>query len=194
MITLEETIKICVLTYPTLFGDPYMDPVMWPISRRKVLSHLFLTLGNGYQWYEGCLFDSYGRHKSEALRAIRSGDDNEILKIRKMIAEENAKDHPLNEEGLHDYNESHAEFLKLMGRDQDLFSPYPFGSPKGSSKLGILHEMPKKVQPDYLAGAIEILEDVLLCQLETYGGYSAEDQKKHAAEWIAYLKKRYKLS
>ncbi len=136
---------------------------MWPISRKKVLSHLFLTLGNGYQWYEGCLFDISGKHKSEALRAIRSGDDKEILKIRKMVAEENSKDsrgrEPLNEEGLIDYNKSRAKFLKQMGRDQEPFSPYPFGSPKDSFKLGILHDMPKKVQPDYLAGAIEILEN-----------------------------------
>lgn len=57
---LEHLVNDSIVKYPTLYRIPG-DPVT---SRLRVLNHLFLVIGNGYEWNKaGFLEDAYGRKR-----------------------------------------------------------------------------------------------------------------------------------
>ena len=191
--TLEEYIQVACLTYPTLYRDPFMDETMWPLARRAVLSHMFLTLGNGMEWREGVL-EPWSMDKMElmALKAIRSVHpkkrEQKILEVRKAVALDHHMSHPklyknLDERGLYNFNKHEHEYLKMIGQEARIFSPYPFGSPHRDHKIGQLFEIPDDIKMDYLAGIFEIMELVISSPLKDEDNYL----KQYAQEWVEVL-------
>lgn len=203
MITLEENIHLCVLLYPSLFMDPYMDPSLWPQSRKAVLNQLFLVIGNGYHWVNGGLL-GYGepdKQTKRILNALNRNNQATLLRVRKEVAKachDRWPDHyPLNKDGLHDFNEGHRRHLERVNAHMrwanenkpeyqfEEFYSYPLSSPKGF-RCGILAEIPDDIKPDYLAGVLEALECVI-------NSPASEEQKGYATEWIEEIKERFKL-
>lgn len=66
--TPEKTIKCCLIYYPTLFSN-----------RADVLNHLFLTVGNGYEWVNGELVCKDDMDKDIN---ICSGIDNIVSELK----------------------------------------------------------------------------------------------------------------
>lgn len=53
MATFRQTMKDCLLGYPSIFPNP-----------TDVCAHLFAVNGNGYEWIDGELVDPYGEEKN----------------------------------------------------------------------------------------------------------------------------------
>jgi hypothetical protein len=61
-VQLDQHINWCIFNYPTLYrSDSY------ELSRIKVLGHIFLTIGNGYEWNEKGYLSTGNDHTLEAL-------------------------------------------------------------------------------------------------------------------------------
>jgi len=212
-LTLDENIKLSAIQYPDLYMDPYMDGTLWPDTRRNILGHMYLTLGSGYHWNkDGYLQEEgYSRLAVEIIKAIRSGSDEKILEVRKKVAKKycnisihfrGCRETKVREDGLYDFNKAREEYLTLLqdnarwegNRDTLVyrFNPYPIShGPHDPAALGTLTDIPNNVRFDYFAGACEILKDVVDLPFAMSDGYSVENQKKLAQEWISYLCMRF---
>lgn len=66
----ENVIKKCLIHYPNLFGN-----------RADVMEHLFLTIGNGYEWVNGELVDLEDPENKQLL-SIESGLESIISGLK----------------------------------------------------------------------------------------------------------------
>jgi len=140
--TLEDTIAKSIKKYPSLFKD-----VNWKKSRIKVIDHLFLTIGNGFEWYDGYLAEKSKKHKYGEIKFKwrptqkwfdtklfdKYGWDKAIIDIIKK-------------------NPQMADLLEIESASLYLATPYPV------CEYSRAMNVPDNVRPDWLAGAIETLE------------------------------------
>lgn len=77
MASIKTTIKQCMLRYPTLFSDQF-----------DVMHHLFLVIGNGYQWVDGelCENDQAEPVVFEQARVVLASRQKLIESARKAEA------------------------------------------------------------------------------------------------------------
>lgn len=170
--SLEQHIRQSLLEYPSIFPH-----------RTEVLHHLFFVLGNGYEWRGGKLahWDEDDETDSEAALerevALQEVAQMSPEERQELLAETLESLRPRRREILFDEDDSSfKEFVdRCMYRSRlrqfyrateeieercrhraKLTWVYP--SSPGSSKF---FTMPKDVDPDWLAGALEAAEDYL---------------------------------
>jgi hypothetical protein len=111
---LDKAIKNAMLTYPTVYP-----------TRERFLSHVFLVIGNGYDWNNGVLV-SYGdirvfKNREEFVSDIDKRITHAIEQSDKRIKEYNDESDPfdkLDEETLKKVTDREAE--RLAERLEDL--------------------------------------------------------------------------
>lgn len=111
---LDKAIKKAMLTYPTVYP-----------TRERFLSHVFLVIGNGYDWNNGVLV-SYGdirvfKNREEFVSDIDKRITHAIEQSDKRIKEYNDESDPfdkLDEETLKKVTDREAE--RLAERLEDL--------------------------------------------------------------------------
>ena len=184
-ITLDDYILASALFYPTLYMDPFADPSVMPVTRRKILDHMYFVIGNGLDWQpDGTLREDFcDEYKCDpkVVKAIHEGGDA-LLKLRRKVAKDhvrfvNSMRRPIkgfslkpvkvNKDGLFDFNTDRKEYIALLSANKsyegltwDNYEPYPFRGP-GKEQFCALAEIPDNVRPDFLAGAFEALQNVL---------------------------------
>jgi hypothetical protein len=166
--TLEEDIKLSLKFFPTLFG-----------RREQVLEHMFVVLGNGYQWVNGKLLSN-----SHCENYNRVGLDEETP-IEKEIIDgmiERAKKNPIfwyplceysinniPDDVEEEYLSAAEEVLEFMKRDL--------------SREDWLEEVKESVKNFFPSNWDEVAEE----EIETY-----KRQRDHNAKWIPKIEKRLK--
>jgi hypothetical protein len=149
---LEDNIAKSIKDYPSLFKDSN-----WEKSRIKVLDHLFLTIGNGFEWtLDGYLAESvckkkgrgfkkpekYGKEKF-SWRPDQSWFDSKIygdVKWEKEI------------EALIKENPKFSGLLSIEERSDYIPTPYPV------CEYSAIITAPENIKLDWLLGAIETAE------------------------------------
>lgn len=127
--TLEQQITYMQACYPSLFG-----------TRERALEHLFLVIGNGYEWHEG--------------RLVGYGDDTPApASLDEWLARKLA-DRPdrRGPRGVYSEDEERSLLLHMVETaKQPLTQTYPLYEYARACCV------PDDVQPDYLEGAAEAL-------------------------------------
>ena len=96
MATINDTVKLALLSYPTLFS-----------SASDVLHHLFCVNGNGYYWENGELIGGEDTSTIDSNALAEKGRDNFSQRIAKFKSDPLFKgsDNTLfDEQQLHNYN------------------------------------------------------------------------------------------
>ena len=151
-----------IRNYPTLYKVKTYEE-----SELLVLDHLFLTNGNGYEWYDGYLIDKfeepielYGVVKKELLPAgyfdkiewkLEPVDES----MRELFEEFGIVRNYVKKDGEY-YREVKQVARPGIGSEQFVsFSPYPI------CQYAKMETMPDDVRPDWLAGAIKAVKATL---------------------------------
>lgn len=142
--------------YPTLYKTDNCEN-----SEILVLNHLFLVIGNGYEWYDGYLTDKYEEAKPY-------GQDNPDLLPADYFDHIETKLELVDPAMVEFFNELGVDrgFIKKNGkyyREVEQCARNPFTHAFGrlspypvSKRYSALITMPKEVRPDWLAGAMKI--------------------------------------
>jgi hypothetical protein len=146
---LEDTIAKSLHDYPSLYKD-----TTWEKSRLKVLDHLFLVNGNGYEWYDGYLVDKHDNTSSK----------KKLPKYGKQKYTWRPDDSWFSTKLYRDYNWS-PEILEVIKNDEK-FKDLAFieeasgytAKPYPVSEYSAICTAPDNIRPDWLAGAIEAAE------------------------------------
>ena len=149
--TLDDSVRKSIFEYPSLFKD--MD---YAKSRIKVLDHLFLVIGNGYEWYDGYLAASVCKKKG---RGFKKPENYGKEKFTKKLDEAYFKtttyrmfDHHPEILKLIKENPTFGDLGKIEDRSLYLPTPYPV------CEYSAIVTAPANIRPDWLAGAIETTE------------------------------------
>jgi hypothetical protein len=170
--TLEGQIQFSIKWYPTLFNGT--------VAREQVLSHLFLTVGSGYDWsndgiklnvVETDIDDVKLEYKKFRFVQDQEKDQNEIKRLTEYI--KNIKkylDYEKNEsEKEHirlTIKENEDEILKLQ-HHIDNFDPFyvkytqpdkPIDKIPWAVSIDQVNEIPVNAHKDYIDGFYEILD------------------------------------
>ena len=156
---LKDSIINSIRNYPLLYkAENYKK------SEIAVLNHLFLVIGNGYEWFDGYLKDDiekdllYGKKTSKPLkkgffktreyhyRRIRKSMYEFSIKNKKSLLQDNYIDFEYVKKGNYYYSRSGKDIVGYT------FSPYPICEYSG------FLSMPDDVRPDWLKGAIKIVK------------------------------------
>jgi hypothetical protein len=169
---------------------------------------MYLTLGNGMEWQEGRLLPWGPLSKMEkmALKAIRyktkTKRDQKILEVRQAIAKDYHMGHPklykLEDNGLINFNLHERNYRQMLAQNlekkgsfsMETLHPYPFTGPNYPHKCGQLHEIPDNVEPEFLAGIFEIMNDVINLPIKAVDG-NEKKLKQNAQEWVEVLTARF---
>lgn len=171
--SLEFRIKTNALVYPDIYG-----------MRQYAINHLYLVLGNGYDWWDGMLIDKCQEEKVlEVEKMVLSGRSNEDINAYLETVKE-----PL-QRTLDDL----VKTMKKHGMDtKDLETPIhelrPLTIYCVSERCAIM-ELPDYIRPDWLAGAEEAVH--LMETTRSYDDKATEENRRLAAlvrERIAVLK------
>lgn len=161
---LEDSIAKSIFKYPGLYKD-----ANWEKSRRKVLSHLFLTAGNGLDWHDGFLtseFDydpdtdklkrvklkKYGKEKFD-WRPTQKWFDEPIYRDLFKDARQNKQLIKVFKAAIKEHPKFEGINL-LKEENRHTWKPYPLSE---FSEF----DYPQNVRPDWLNGALEILTEAL---------------------------------
>ncbi len=155
---LKDHINQAIKRYPMLFKAEN-----YKISEMLVLDHLFLVIGNGYEWHDGYLCEDdkpkpYGEKKFKSLpKGFFKKRIYSYKKTTKSMYEfwKKNKDNSMWRYGviIKKRNYYYYEFPKdVVGTK---FSPYPICQ---YSRFTII---PDDVRPDWLKGAIKIVKATL---------------------------------
>lgn len=175
--SLEFRIKTNALVYPEIFG-----------MRQQAINHLYLVLGNGYDWWDGMLIDKCEEEKViEVEKMVLAGcKEDEILAYLETV-----KEPPMRM--LDDL----IKKMKEMGIDTtDLEKPIHEMRPLTvycvSERCAIM-ELPDYIRPDWLAGAEEAV--YLMETTRSYDDKATEENRRLAPivrERISVLKSKSK--
>lgn len=152
-ISLEEFIVLNIAAFPSIFYD-----------RKDVLHHMYCVIGCGFKWKNGRLIDGdyYEVNKQRILEEYRNGSlnlEHEIHRSLRLyddkVAAQQARIRGLlgktrDKRKMRDLLENRKESSILTRR-----IVYPY------SILANVANIPDDVRPDFLQGAIEILEFIL---------------------------------
>lgn len=115
MASFRQTMKHCLLSYPTIFPNPL-----------NVCVHLFCVIGNGYQWHKGQLVDRYEGAK--------------IPKRMKYPKEDFSKDwsqKSIRQSGIKIQNEARLHQMRFIEKNIDaIVAADPVNVYFGSSRQG----------------------------------------------------------
>lgn len=152
--TLDDTIRKCIFEYPSLYKDVSMQK-----SRIKVLDHLFLVIGNGFEWHDGYLYATSNEDvrtgKIKMVKPKKYGKEKFDKKLdEKYFAT------PIYREFHH-----HPDLMKLIKADPkfsdlalmeeiSLYVPTPYPV----CEFSAIVTAPDNIRADWLAGAIEAAE------------------------------------
>jgi hypothetical protein len=147
--TLDETIRDCVHFYPSLFE-----------SRISALDHLYCVLGNGYDWQDGVLVERGTYKPFEPM--VR-------LEHQRQAREEEFSDALSGV--LSDWYVKRAAVIRRVHENEQaivtgamnytLVGKHGFYPLTAISCPRHLSEVPDDVQPDWLAGAVEVAELII---------------------------------
>jgi len=171
--SLDFRIWEMMIAYPSLFP-----------TRFYAIHHLYLVLGNGYEWQDGRLVERVPDEKRKAIeRMLKDGKtEGEMRKaIQKM-------DDQL-------YGEMRAETRRVSEKLQALSKKYkvdladPVDHPKSFQvypvcDLSEIMNIPDDVRPDWLAGAEEAL-----AIMELYPTHDEKERPEHR-KFIPVIRKR----
>ena len=135
IVTVKATVRRMLIQYPSLFKD-----------KGDCFSHLFLTIGNGYDWTDGCLVDRFSTD-DEPRWADESGDPGPHE--RELSPEIDAMLRP--QRIFHAKRENNQVRFVMENFEgiwnepmMYLHDPYP------ACEYSALFNMPDDVQPDWL--------------------------------------------
>jgi hypothetical protein len=245
IIKLDDHVRDAIYNYPTLYrGKDYET------SRLKVLDHLFLVIGNGYEWEKEGFLSCVGRGgfhgdntKAKGLKTLPEGffdkelynfyvDSTKMKELEKRLKkekrfhyfldkahkketnlifeadEETAKDYVRNyeaETGINRRNGVPATGWTFVdkARSDHSISPYPICEYSAikeiyNGKTNSLHidnfEL-KKIQPDWLVGAIDIVKASLAYyndkkQYDSHIYCTDRTTGKRSKHWAKYRKEQ----
>jgi hypothetical protein len=161
----EDTLHSALLNYPTLWGyDDYQE--------LRVMDHLFLTIGNGYEWKRGQLVEKFPERKLSwqmyIEKAFRPLDTLRIVHDTFTVTKLDAEKVPehlkwcMTEEGIvnHFVEEERTRGLWF----------YPV-----SERYSRGFNVPADIHPDWKAALIRFLEKVVELGPERFVGESHEN-------------------
>lgn len=179
--TLAFAIREAKLAYPSLFG-----------SAASVLNHLYLVIGNGYDWVDGGLVEICDDGKGVRVREMLLAGVPES-KIKKLVAKEDRERH---EEMFGKYDRERRERRKQyslmmrfrlwrLDRELAISSKNESSKPSGSihpypiCEYSALWDIPDDAKPDWVAGAYEAARLALV-----HDSYNERDTKNNI-KWVA---------
>jgi hypothetical protein len=148
---LEDAIAKSIYNYPSLFKDSN-----WEKSRIKVLDHLFLTIGNGYEWYDGYLTERVGKKvgrgykKPEKYGKQKFTQRPDEVFFTKPVYREASWSEEMKI--LIKDNPKFSGLLEMEERSDYIPTPYPV------CEYSAIITAPDNIRSDWLAGAIETAE------------------------------------
>ena len=180
--SLEEQIEFCMKWYPTLYDQKY--------GRMKVLEQLYLTIGGGYEWWDGRLVCDDDPNTDKEMYDYRKREWE--AQKEQLQREIERKESFLNRlKTIIDRTQGGAAEQRVLEEIQDqinslekelnTFNPYgeayPNEKPLALKDISVydssnIFHIPSDVKPDYLEGAKEILKYIL------DQGYSGSNEYK----------------
>lgn len=130
--TYRDTLVQCLLDWPALF-----------LNEDDVLDHLFITIGNGYHWENGCLVSSHDYEASQ---------DQRVMYERKYPWDVRASEREYRVDTLK-FSRQSCYFKLGTGVGRYLYRSF--------GKNSALCNLPDDIQPDWLAAAKRAMEYIL---------------------------------
>ena len=155
---LKDHIKQSIKQYPILFkAENYKT------SEMLVLNHLFLVIGNGYEWHDGYLckddeLKPYGEKKFKSLpKGFFKKREHTHKKTTKSMYEFRKKHLNIMKKKFFDIVKKGNYYYFRYPKDRVgcKFSPYPI------CKYSRFTMIPDDVRPDWLKGAIKVVKATL---------------------------------
>lgn len=163
--TLDDSIRKSIFEYPSLFKD--LD---YAKSRIKVLDHLFLVIGNGYEWHDGYLAQRICKEKGRGFKKFpKYGKEKFTKKLDEAYFKTQTYrmfDHHPEIIKLIKENPKFMDLMEIEDRSLYVPTPYPV------CEYSRIVVAPDDIRPDWLAGAIEVGE----WALSFYNGPEAQLQ------------------
>ncbi len=153
---LKDHINQAIKRYPILYkAEDYKT------SEMLVLNHLFLVIGNGYEWHDGYLCEDelkpYGEKKFKSLP--------------KMFFKRREYTYKRTTEAMYDFNKKHPDIIKwklnIVKKGKRYYYKYPKDvvgakfSPYPICEYSRFTIIPDDVRPDWLKGAIKVVKATL---------------------------------
>lgn len=166
---LELAVKVSLLSYSSIHP-----------TRAHVVNHLYCVNGNGYEWFEGRLYDGTDELSTAVEKMLQNGDPETWIK--KYVEEQDRKRFP----GLHEMEETLEKLRKL-----DLKYNMPALPPPERPKLHIypicqyadIMNLPEDIRPDWLAGAEEALH-----LIETVPSSDEARTRENRKKWVPQIR------
>jgi hypothetical protein len=135
MITVKETVRRMLIQWPMLFRN-----------KSDCFNHLFLTIGNGYEWVDGCLVDRFADPNDDQPHwSDETGESNSGLVSGIPEIEERLKQHRILEA-----KRENAQIQLVLEIFDAFFDEHvAFRNPYPPSEYSDLFHMPDDVQPDW---------------------------------------------
>lgn len=162
---LEDQISFSMKWYPTLFDSKY--------GRIKVLAHMYLSYGTGYEWVDGKLLkydDLNTDHGMYEYRRARweyekEGKDKELEELLNHweemtnIVSKTGEGSQYLKGIQRDINKLQDELdnFNPYGKEYPDNKPYKYRDDKSSDIYSPIFNIPENVESDYLEGAKEII-------------------------------------
>ena len=169
---LEDQIAFSMKWYPTLYDSKY--------GRIKVLAHMYLSYGTGYEWEDGKLLNTIDEFNTDERMYEYRRNGWEFRKKEQEKKLDELQDHWENMSSIIDRTDGGVDRYGYLAKIQkeindlqdemDNFNPYgkeyPDEKPYGLSNIRLsdyspIFHIPENVQPDYLKGAKEIVSYIL---------------------------------
>lgn len=155
------------LAYPSMYS-----------TTAQVINHLYLVIGNGYDWVNGGLAESYDDTKQGIVRKMLLAGKS-IKKIEKAVAEE---DHKRWKEMFADSDREYQKLRKKLGLkriERETREPSKGVTPYPICEYSALCDIPPDAKHDWVAGAYEAARLAVV--------YDSYDPRQTAAnyQWVA---------
>lgn len=176
MTKLDALVRSALLHYPSLFG-----------TRWDVLRHLYLVIGNGYEWIDGELVAVVGRDERTDEQAVAEFF-SDIDTVRETFADYWDADYERRDTLKRRRRQFQLDNLGLIVHESRMDADVPFDVASillhTSPEYSHVFHVPDDAEPSFRAGAVEVLGEAI--QGLYYEAKCGRDRGMRAAMQAAY--------